>query len=771
MISDSKIWTRNKNDRKSFDSNKQNKTTIRPSASHSHSLDLIAQFKKQHFHQEKSPQFNNSIMKDLDVDRFTSDKLTMSHSSSFSHVQPINRHSSLQVTQQQHQQQHHSGGFLLGTFLKVWTRLKRPILPGVGAKSNQKLVHSQQLISNQINDGFEYIPSDQMDAISTPTKLVGKSKILKLCDEDFRQNHFQSQQLRKQHLLLLSDEENKMEKSTINNNTGSSGISCGSSQHIASQQLHNNVHDLTQLGQAHLALASSSASSTSSSNCSTATANSPPVESPNHCIEEVAEEPEEELVGDKKVAKGVARRISAPPQLNAAPNSAKLNDDGPHTIRLHNNQKKLRGRQKGLRNTLSEDVAEQLSDSLSGDDIYSTPNDSIVSLQNHGLRSMVKSHSTNNFSLSSMNNVSTREQQKPPPLPPRISTSNHITNGNNNKLLKSNSKGRFFISSSSSEDSSSISNHENLHNQTNNNNDLSVKIDPNSHQTQSNRRFPFNLGVHYHSISPPSSLIRTSTQSIVMSSQQQQNQALNQSNMINLANQDRSSLFLPFTQQQQPMVDQTAPMSPMDISSPTKKLTSFMQMGARKSQLMTSFHKKSPSLCDFQNKKVKNSQIFDNNCANQNSFQYKRNLLASQERKSLQTDSSSTQMGEKLMASARRNNIPNSISLYNCQLSDVRCDAVRDVVETNDGDNAEFKLAQMLLHMGSELNITDDDGQTALMYATLSDNFASVKCLVEAGANINATNSLGLNALDLLCSKEPTEARLKMVSIESCDCI
>lgn len=818
--------------RKSFDFNKQNNmknkqtlsSSIRPSASHSNSLDLIAQFKKQHYSNDSKKQFSqnndddnlnilqnsekNSISNAADNSKYKQMPQQMSHSSSFSHA---TRHSSLQVNHE-HQQPnqlhgHSSGGFLLGTFLKVWTRLKRPILPHVGAKSSST-GSTNKLTQLNSQNGFEYIPGEQLRVKSvaklqttTPTKLLNESKMLKLCDEDFRQNHYKQQQ-HQQYLLSMSDQEtndviNNNRIICQNSNTGSSGISSSSSQQLTPQQLNYNTFvDLTQSGQGHSA-------------CSTPNqTSSPSMQSPLQTCNILSKHQDADKknlnVNHMATTKKVGRRISAPSQL-----TLNNQDNGQNMIRLHNNNSgngnlngsvhngKLSARQRGhLRSTLSEDVAEQMSDSLSGDDIYSTPNDSVVSLQGNN-RSMVKSHSTNNFSTISMStintNFKTRDQNLPrlpplpPPLPPRVSLNDNVNN--DKKLSRTNQNSRFFVSSSSSEDSSAISNQEQALSSSSTNNNQQINDKNQAGLTNKSdfkhQKLPFRLGVHYHSISPPSSLIKTSMQSIVMTSQQQQ---LHQhSNLINLSYQQqqqqqypKNSLFLPIEEHQQVIVNQTAPMSPMDISSPTRKVTSFMKTRTRQQQLMTSFYKKSPSLHDFQNvnKLCNNNQIKHQNNNNENCSQYKGNLLTNSN-DDADDDEILLRENSKNRDSLQncRNKIPNSVSLYNCRAFEMPKQCVDDTNDSMSLQNcnddqayclnkqeAEFKLAQMLLNLSSNLNVKDDDGHTALMYATLSDNFASVKCLVENGANINETNNLGLTAMDLLCGKEPTEARLKMVS-------
>lgn len=83
----------------------------------------------------------------------------------------------------------------------------------------------------------------------------------------------------------------------------------------------------------------------------------------------------------------------------------------------------------------------------------------------------------------------------------------------------------------------------------------------------------------------------------------------------------------------------------------------------------------------------------------------------------------------------------------------------------NEETSSEYKFAQILLESGSNLNAKDSNGYTALMHAILSDNVPAIKCLIEHQVNLNEVNNAGLSALDLVCSKSPTELRVEIVSI------
>lgn len=135
-----------------------------------------------------------------------------------------------------------------------------------------------------------------------------------------------------------------------------------------------------------------------------------------------------------------------------------------------------------------------------------------------------------------------------------------------------------------------------------------------------------------------------------------------------------------------------------------------------------------------------------------------------------------------------QSSIPNSISLYDYKSISQDKDNIADHLvglnshrmstsTTVNGRNeellpydsevtsSEYKFAQILLESGSNLNAKDSNGYTALMHAVLSDNIPAIKCLIEHQVSLNEVNNDGLNVLDLICSKCPTETRVEVVSI------
>lgn len=125
-------------------------------------------------------------------------------------------------------------------------------------------------------------------------------------------------------------------------------------------------------------------------------------------------------------------------------------------------------------------------------------------------------------------------------------------------------------------------------------------------------------------------------------------------------------------------------------------------------------------------------------------------------------------------ADTAKQRLPSSISLFDCKLTcSSRLTSMADLAQLGAGKQlaerqaeleSEYKLAQMLLESGSNPNARDGQGYTALMHAVLSDNAQAIKCLLEHGVDLNASNNDDLTALDLLCSRPATEERLTMVS-------
>lgn len=118
--------------------------------------------------------------------------------------------------------------------------------------------------------------------------------------------------------------------------------------------------------------------------------------------------------------------------------------------------------------------------------------------------------------------------------------------------------------------------------------------------------------------------------------------------------------------------------------------------------------------------------------------------------------------------------VPNSVSLYDCKLAQ-HAKENNLQVELQGGDlanenevaaaSSEYRLARMLLELGSNPSAKDEEGNTALMHAVMSDNLSAFKCLIEHGVNLNETNRRGLSAADLVCGKPANDIPLEMVSI------
>jgi ankyrin repeat protein len=145
--------------------------------------------------------------------------------------------------------------------------------------------------------------------------------------------------------------------------------------------------------------------------------------------------------------------------------------------------------------------------------------------------------------------------------------------------------------------------------------------------------------------------------------------------------------------------------------------------------------------------------------------------------------------------------VPNSISLHDCRLANFKPQNADSglpkataamasnrlgQLEVGDGNDqasaecvqnelmahdkrssSEYKLAQMLLELGSNPAAKDESGFTALMHSILSENLPAFRCLVEHGVDLNETNHDGQSALDLICSKQANETLLEMVSLFS----
>ena len=71
------------------------------------------------------------------------------------------------------------------------------------------------------------------------------------------------------------------------------------------------------------------------------------------------------------------------------------------------------------------------------------------------------------------------------------------------------------------------------------------------------------------------------------------------------------------------------------------------------------------------------------------------------------------------------------------------------VCNARDHANVRKDIARMLVENGAELEVRNANGATPLMNACACGNRSLVRNLLDAGANHNATNSDGRNALDV----------------------
>ena len=65
-----------------------------------------------------------------------------------------------------------------------------------------------------------------------------------------------------------------------------------------------------------------------------------------------------------------------------------------------------------------------------------------------------------------------------------------------------------------------------------------------------------------------------------------------------------------------------------------------------------------------------------------------------------------------------------------------------------------YAPVQLLLEAGAEKDLSDNDGQTALMDASLNAHAAVVQLLLDAGAQIDVRNHAGKTAMTLASERE-----------------
>ena len=56
-------------------------------------------------------------------------------------------------------------------------------------------------------------------------------------------------------------------------------------------------------------------------------------------------------------------------------------------------------------------------------------------------------------------------------------------------------------------------------------------------------------------------------------------------------------------------------------------------------------------------------------------------------------------------------------------------------------DTSSLETVQLLLETGADINVKDNDGRTALMYATKNNAFEVIRLLLEYGAGVNIKNT------------------------------
>lgn len=109
----------------------------------------------------------------------------------------------------------------------------------------------------------------------------------------------------------------------------------------------------------------------------------------------------------------------------------------------------------------------------------------------------------------------------------------------------------------------------------------------------------------------------------------------------------------------------------------------------------------------------------------------------------------------------RPSTLINSVSLYDCKLP-----ALANLDTSASGQHdSEYRLANMLLEFGSNPHVKDENGNTVLMHACLSDNLSTVRCLLERNVDPDEENNDKLTALDLVCSKESSACRLSILDL------
>lgn len=395
-----------------------------------------------------------------------------------------------------------------------------------------------------------------------------------------------------------------------------------------------------------------------------------------------------------------------------------------------------------VQDTTGERDGSEASDS--GAEIYSTPHESIQSVQS-GLR-IVKSLSTNNF----YPNGTRLDYQIGQTIDEHVGELQHVTEATNSiqdrlgnsKITRSFVPGsKFFISSSSSEESSATTQQSEIANVTKvpMTNDIFTPKERSCSNASKNPSRLQQYGFHSHSISPPTPIMRPNSLMVPIGSESHVMLPI-VSNGTQLfspsAVGSETTIFIP-DGHDAGLCPAVAAMSPLE---PQLALRSAFAKPQLKSFSQVNY-KKSPSLYEFSESQIKDL----------NSPQTKLEAL------------------NESFAKPQSTHISNSISLYDCQkfqrISDTKL--LRLNKKSDSETDSEYKLAQMMLEAGFKVNARDQHGFTALMYACLSGNISAIKCLIEHGADVNQTNLSGFGALDLICNKQATEDRLEIVSMIS----
>ena len=88
-----------------------------------------------------------------------------------------------------------------------------------------------------------------------------------------------------------------------------------------------------------------------------------------------------------------------------------------------------------------------------------------------------------------------------------------------------------------------------------------------------------------------------------------------------------------------------------------------------------------------------------------------------------------------------------------------------------DASRGDVLEVERLIKSGADLNIRDNDGWTALIWASRWDRIEVVKLMIEAGANLNIRNNRGNTALILASSRNHPEVVKLLLENFADECI